>query len=141
MMQLETNPKYPETDEASLTQAQLAALPLLVSGSKKKDAAAAAGVCPQTISTWLQEPHFAAVLQAQREQLASLAVERLKQATGVAVTTVVELMESGSESTRLKAATYVLDRVALLTARDSAFAGSIDGTDTGDVLAALGVNC
>jgi hypothetical protein len=132
--------KNPETAEALLTQAQSAALPLLAAGAKKKDAAAAAGVCPQTISAWLQEPHFSAVLQAQREQLASLAVERLREATGVAVTTVVELMESGSEATRLKAAIYVLDRVLLLAADNSVLAVPAERTDTRDVLAALGVN-
>jgi hypothetical protein len=133
--------KKAETDEGLLTPAQSAALPLLAAGAKKKDAAAAAGVCPQTISTWLQEPHFTAVLQAQREQLASLAVEQLRQATGVAVTTVVELMESSSESIRLKAATYVLDRVVLLDAGASAFAVAPDQTDAREALAALGVNC
>lgn len=132
--------KNPEDHEVVLTQAQTAALPLLAAGAKKKDAAAAAGVCPQTISTWLQEPRFSAVLQAQREQLASLPVERIKQVTGIAVTTIVELMESGSESTRLKAATYVLDRVVLLAAGDPTFAVPADQTDPRQALAALGVN-
>jgi hypothetical protein len=133
--------KKDEMGEAVLTPAQSAALPLLAAGAKKKDAAAAAGVCAQTISTWLNEPHFSAVLKAQREQLASLAVEQLRQATGVAVTTVVELMESSSEPIRLKAATYVLDRVVLLGAGDPALAVPADQTDPRQLLAALGVNC
>lgn len=133
--------KNPETGEALLTQAQAAALPLLAAGAKKKDAAAAAGVCPQTVSTWLQEPYFSAALRARREQLAGLAVERLKQATSVAVTTVVELMESDSEVMRFKAAAFLLDRVFLLAAGDPALAMSADQADTRQVLAALGVNC
>lgn len=133
--------KNPETGEALLTQAQSAALPLLAAGAMKKDAAAAAGVVPQTVSAWLQEPHFSTALKTERERLAGLAAERLKEATGVAVETVIKLMESGSESTRLKAATYVLDRVVLLAADDSVGAASVDRTDARDVLAALGVNC
>lgn len=133
--------KKAETGEGILTQAQAAALPLLAAGAKKKAAAAAAGVCPQTISAWFQEPHFSAAIQAQREEIARSAVERLSEATGVAVATVLALMESGSESTRLKAATYFLDRVVLLAAGDSGFAASVNRTDTRDILAALGVNC
>jgi hypothetical protein len=133
--------KNPEADEALLTQAQSAALPLLAAGGKKMDAAAAAGVCPQTISKWLQEPHFSAALRVQRGQLAGLAVERLNAATDVAVATVVKLMESDSEAMRFKAATYVLDRLVLLAVGDPAFAAPADQTDTRQVLAALGVNC
>jgi hypothetical protein len=135
------NTKNPEADEATLTQAQSAALPLLAAGAKKKDAATAVGVCPQTISAWMHEPHFSAVLQSERERLAGLAAEGLREATGVAVATVVALVESGSESIRLKAATYFLDRVVLLTAGDPAFAAPADRTDSRQVLAALGVNC
>jgi hypothetical protein len=130
-----------EDHEAVLTQGQAAALPLLAAGAKKKDAAVVAGVCPQTISAWLQEPHFSAVLHAQRQQLAGLAVDRLREATGAAVATVIELMESGSEAVRLKAATYFLDRVVLLAPGDPAFAAPTEQTDTRQVLAALGVTC
>jgi hypothetical protein len=132
--------KKTEPGEALLTQAQVAALPLLAAGAKKKDAAATAGVCPQTISAWLQEPHFSAALQAQREQLASLAVERFRQAVGIAVTTVVELMESDSEVMRFKAAAYLLDRVFLLATGDPALALPTDQADTRQVLTALGVH-
>ena len=133
--------KNPEVGEAILTQAQSAALPMLATGAKKKDAAAAAGVCPQTVSTWLQEPHFSAALRAQREQLAGLAVDRMREVTGVAVATVVALMESGSETVRLKAATYFLDRVVLLAAGDSVFDAPADRAGIRDLLIGLGVNC
>lgn len=134
------NTKNPEVPERLLTQAQSAALPLLAAGAKKKDAAVVAGVCPQTVSEWLQQPHFLAALQDHREKLAGLAVERLREATVTAVDTVIGLMESGSESIRLRAASYFLDRVLLLAAGEHVFAAPADRTDTGDVLAALGVN-
>jgi hypothetical protein len=130
--------KNPEAPEATLTSQQTTALPLLAAGAKKRDAAAAAGVCPQTISAWLQEPHFSAVLKTKREQLAGLAVERLKEATDRAVATVIELMESGGEPSRLKAAIYLLDRVLLLAAGETAPAS--DRPDSREVLLALGVN-
>jgi hypothetical protein len=133
--------KNPEVEKAMLTQAQTAALPLLAAGAKKKDAAAAAGVCAQTVSEWLQEPHFSAALEAQRTRLASLAVEQMKAVIGKAVEAVAELMESNSEAMRFKAATYFLDRVIFLAAPDSVLAASTEKPDTREFLAALGVNC
>jgi hypothetical protein len=133
--------KNSEVGEAQFTQAQSAALPLLAAGAKKKDAAVAAGVCPQTVSAWLQEPHFSAMLQAQRQHLAALAADRLREATAVAVTTIVQLMESSNELIRLKASTYLLDRVLLLTPGDQVFAVPTEPTDARELLAALGVNC
>src|SRR5271154_26474 len=132
--------KKAESGEALLTQAQAAALPLLAAGAKKKDAAAVAGVCPQTISTWLQEPHFSSVLQAQREQLAALAADGLREATVVAVATVVDLMRTGNDSIRLKAAAYFLDRIVLISAGDPVCAVPTERTDAREALATLGVN-
>jgi hypothetical protein len=137
---LNTAPKKPEAEEATLTQAQSAALPLLAAGSKKKDAASAAGVCPQTISVWMQEPHFSAVLREQREHLTVLASERLREAAGSAVATVLELMESGSEPIKFKAATYILDRIVVLAAAGSLPALQAGKDDPREFLAALGVN-
>jgi hypothetical protein len=134
------NTKKHEAIAASLTQGQSVALPLLAAGVKKQDAAAAVGVCPQTVSTWLQQPDFAAALREQREYLAGLASERLRELVGTAVTTVEKLLESGSESVKLKAAIYVLDRVVLLAAADSVPALP-SSNDPRQLLAALGVNC
>jgi len=133
--------KNPEVEEALLTQSQSVALPLLAAGAKKKDAAAAAGDCAQTVSEWLQEPHFSTALVAQRTRLASLAVERMKAVTGKAVETVAQLMESNSEAMRLKAASYFLDRVVLLASPDSVMAASAEKPDARQYLAALGVTC
>ena len=105
------HPKNPEEDTVSLTPGQIAALPMLAAGVKKQDVAAAAGVCPQTVSEWLRQSHFSSALQAKRNELISLAAERLSEATSAAVSTVLELMKSGHEATRLKAATLVLERV------------------------------
>ena len=141
MMQPETNPKNHEANEVFLTPQQVTALPLLASGAKKKDAAATAGVCPQTISTWLQEPHFSAALRTQREKLAALASDRLRDATDAAVNTVVKLMESNSEAIKLKAATYILDRVVLLDSSGTLPYPQPSLEDSLGLLAALGVKC
>jgi hypothetical protein len=105
------DPKKPEED---LTQAQIAALPLLAAGTPKKDAASTAGVTPQTISEWLRLPRFRVALHSKRQELNAVVAERLSEGVGVAVNTVLELAKSGSESVRLKAATFVIER--LLTA-------------------------
>src|ERR1700730_14913008 len=103
--------KNPEASEDFLTQAQLAALPLLAAGAMKKDAAAAAGVVPQTVSAWLQAPHFSTALKTELVRLAGGGDQSRDEVAAVRLAKGSKLMESGSESTRLQAATYVLDRV------------------------------
>lgn len=104
----------PKEGEPALTQSQLVALPLLAAGAKKKEAAAAAGVCAQTVSDWLRAPHFAAALQDKRDELNALASARLAELSDAAVTTVRNLLTGGAEATRLKAAIFVLERMILL---------------------------
>lgn len=132
--------KNPEDHEAVLTQPQTAALPLLAAGAKK-DAAAAAGVCAQTLSEWLHEPEFAAALDVQRTRLASVAAEQMNAVIGKAVEAVAKLMDSNSEAIRFKAATYFLDRVVLVASPNSAMEDSIEEPNPRMLLAALGVNC
>jgi hypothetical protein len=133
--------KNHEADEVFLTPQQATALPLLASGAKKKDAAATVGVCPQTISMWLREPHFSAALRTQREKLTALASERLRDATEAAVDTVLDLMQSGSEAIKFKAATYILDRVVLLDSNGTLPNPQPSCEDSLGLLAALGVKC
>lgn len=108
------NPKKPEAHAAHLTQAQQTALPLLAAGAQKKDAAAAAGVCPQTVSGWLKLPLFSATLRATRKELSALAAARLGEATDAAMVTVMDLMKSGNDATRLKAAMFVIEKLLVL---------------------------
>ena len=133
--------KNHEADEASLTSQQATALPLLASGAKKKDAAAVAGVCPQTISEWLREAHFCAALQSMREELTALAAARLGEAADAAVFTILELMKSANETIRLKAATYILDRVLLLQTNCPLPTPQEERSASLELLIALGVNC
>ena len=111
-------PKKAEEHEPPLTQAQLAALPLLASGAKKKDAAAAAGVCPQTISEWLSLSHFRGALLAKHKDLSALAATRLADTVDAAVSTVLEVMQTANEPTRLKAAMFILDRMLAMESRE-----------------------
>jgi len=106
----------------------------------KKDAAAAAGVCAQTVSEWLKQPNFSAALQAQRRQLAGLAVEKFREGTDTAVATVMSLMQTGSDAIRLRASMYYLDRILLLAAGEHGCEAPTDRTDIRDILAGLGVN-
>jgi hypothetical protein len=103
--------KGPEKNDTPLTDAQGVAVPLLASGAKKKDVAAAAGVSAEAVSEWLRQPHFAAALEARRSGLCAVAGERLSEATDQAITTLLGLMKSGKETTRLKAATFLLQQV------------------------------
>jgi hypothetical protein len=133
-------PKNSEGTEALLTQQQIAALPLLAVGAKKKDAAAAAGVCAQTVSSWLTQSGFNAALVAKREELTASAAARLRDATELAVDAIVALITSGSENARLKAAIFVLERVLALDCAPANSEMSDPTVDDVALLASLGVN-
>jgi hypothetical protein len=134
------DPKNPEANEVLLTQQQIAALPLLAVGAKKKDAAAAVGVCAQTVSSWLSQPHFNAALVTKRDELTASAAARLRDATEAAVDSIVALITSGSENARLKAAIFVLERVLALDCPHANSETSDPTVDDVALLASLGVN-
>jgi hypothetical protein len=132
--------KKPEENDAKLTQQQLAAMPLLAAGSKKKDAAAAAGVCPQTVSEWFREPYFVAALRKSREELSGQAAARLSAAADDAVDMLLTLMKSGTEATRFKAATFLLDQVLATKEGNPALTNFSGPEDLQTLFVALGVN-
>lgn len=134
-----TDLKKPEEFEASLTGAQLTAIPILAAGSLKKDAAAAANVTPQTVSTWLGQPQFRAALDAARLDLSTAASVALRDATGAAVDTILDLLRQGSsETTRLKAACYVLDRVLAIRTAEEPSEGNRAQVDMRKLMDAIG---
>ena len=76
-----------------------------------------------------------------REDLTALAADRLGEAADVAVFTILELMKSASETIRLKAATYILDRVLLLQTNGPMPTPQEERPASLELLIALGVNC
>jgi hypothetical protein len=96
----------------AMTGRQHTALLALAAGHLKKEAAEKAGVCPQAVSEWLKQPHFQAALESLRGELLSNATLQLRAMTATAISALRETLETGPAPARLRAAMYVLDRMA-----------------------------
>jgi hypothetical protein len=94
-------------DEFNARQESVAVL--LASGRSIRDAAAETTVGERTIHTWLNEPGFRAAVSGLRDRLLAETVGRLTQAATRAATALEGLLDSESESIRLRAATAILD--------------------------------
>src|SRR5262249_19318246 len=72
------------------------------------EAAQDAGVSERTMRRWLSEPNFLAEFGRARREALALAVSRLEQASGIAVTKLVELLGDDDTKVVLRAAVSVL---------------------------------
>ncbi len=94
----------------NITGKQRLSLPMLASGMTAVATANAVGVWPSTISEWRNQPHFVAALEKLREQSTREAMEQFQGTLSIAVGEVQRLIsESKTDSTRLRAALYVID--------------------------------
>lgn len=82
----------------------------LLDNLTQEKAAAALGISPVTLWRQMQNPKFAAAFREARRQAVSLAVARLQNAAGAAVTTQLRIMtdREAPYSTRLRAADMIL---------------------------------
>jgi len=95
-------------NESTFTKKQLHALPYLVKCPSVSQAAKEADVCPRQIWKWLQDPAYKREVDSQRNSLFSEAMARLKNASQKAVETLVSLLDSNCEKTKLSAAEKIL---------------------------------
>ncbi len=97
---------------AGLTSKQLKVLPLIASGRSQREAADATGVNESTISTWVNhDSTFVEALAAQRSANLAQAEQHLQSIAIDAVTALRALLEqSSSDSVKLRACTYIIDR-------------------------------
>jgi hypothetical protein len=82
----------------------------LARGMTQRDAAQAAGISESTVYRRLRDPQFVEQVQEAQRDFVGRAIATLASATGEAAQTIVSLMRtSGSESIRLRTASYVID--------------------------------
>jgi predicted DNA-binding protein (UPF0251 family) len=93
----------------------------LLEQSTVERAAHAVGIHPSTLWRWLQQPEFKTALCRARQQAFSQAFGRLQQGASAAVGTVFRIMADNraSDSSRLRAAKYVLDKSASMVELDA----------------------
>ena len=106
----------------------------------KREVAEESGVYPQRVSEWLRQPHFQTALDSTRTQLTNAAMRELRAMTASSVSSLREILESGTQGLRLRAAMYTLDR--LLSAGGGAKEGGITfqpDLDEENILHAIGL--
>ncbi|MGE5443281.1 MAG: hypothetical protein ACM3SR_01610 [Ignavibacteriales bacterium] len=105
-------PKVPKTSEnfRLSTKQELAILELLSPDNKTLgDVATKVGVNERTIRTWLKLPHFEERLKKEREKLRDQAFTNLKARLNTVVERLSELLDSATESIKLRASQTILD--------------------------------
>ena len=92
------------------------AIAALLSHKTLEEAARAAGIGYNTLARWMKESEFEAAYREARRNAFCKSIERLQEASGAAVTTVLKIMLDGSlpSGTRLRAAEVVLSQSAKL---------------------------
>lgn len=101
----------------ALTGEQSVVLAHLVAGKSQKAAAEAAGVSEQAVSRWMtSDALFVATLNAVRLEVWQTAADRLAGLAADALGTLEELLRTGSDTVRLRAAVSVLSAIGLMDA-------------------------
>lgn len=98
--------------ETGLTQRQENAAALLAVGTTIAETARQVGVERNTVYRWLRQPAFCAHYKQQLKDVRREIRGRLSAMAEEAAGTLEILMRDGGEQSRLKAATYVLDRLS-----------------------------
>ena len=99
-----------ESEPAELTPAQEAVIAALLDGKTQAEAAALAGVVPETISRWKsKDALFVATWQTRRRQVWESHAQRLRNLAGKAL----DVVEAGLEAGDIRAAGLVLKSVSL----------------------------
>lgn len=106
------------TDDATtLTTKQRTAIRALLAGSTYQEAAEAAGVRPNTITTWMRDPSFILELrQAEQEALEEITRQLLAEGAK-SIQTIKKIRDDyrASAATRLRAADIILEKLLHLT--------------------------
>ena len=103
----------------TLSPKQTIAAAKIAVGESQQEAAKAAKVTPQTVSEWMQQPQFRAVINQVQLSLLFNAQDKLRGLVLSAIDNLSQLLkESKNENVRLDAAKYVLDTVRISPSKD-----------------------
>ena len=98
--------------ETGLTEKQESAAAYLAIGKGVAEVGRLVGVNRNTVYAWLQLPSFVAHYKKQLRDVRREIRGKLSSLAEEATTTLESLMRDGGEQSKLKAATYILDRLA-----------------------------
>jgi hypothetical protein len=91
-----------------LSPRQQRAIVFLITSPTQEHACRGAGVTRETITKWMNNPAFVAELENQRQRAFREALNVVKQSVDQAVLTLRSLLDSSSESVRLRASVHLI---------------------------------
>ena len=94
-----------------ITEAQKSFIPHVLKHVYPEEAARQVGISEDIVRQWMRQPAFKSELDRQRRESAVHLIMSLEKIAHKAVHALGELVESKSDSTRLKAAECILDKV------------------------------
>lgn len=101
--------KRNQKNNLKLTEKQEKVLPFLLASPSIAEAARQSGVCTaKTLHEWFREAAFREEVTKQRDEIFFEALDTLKTASQKAVKTLIDLLESDQERTKLAAAKEIL---------------------------------
>jgi len=113
----------------SMKPNKMLAATMLVEGWLHKDVAEEVGVTPQTISTWLTDPEFVALVNQLKMDNLHKARDRVQALSVKAAATIEDIMDSSSnDAVRLKAAESVLEMSGMINIQSGMWAWGIGPT-------------
>lgn len=119
----------------SLKSNKVLAATMLVEGWLHKDVAEEVGVTPQTISSWLTDPEFAAFVNKLKMDNLHYARDRIQALSVKAASTIEDIMDnSTSDAVRLKAAESVLEMTGMINVQSGMWAWGIGPKTTQGVI-------
>ena len=103
------NSNKPNGTDKSLTEKQLASIPVILASKNYAEGVKKAKIGKTTFYKWLKTPEFKQELDFQRKQLVTQALSILRTSTGKAVQVLIKLLDSDNEMIRLKTAITILE--------------------------------
>ena len=96
-------------DPKALTVRQSSVIPYLLAAPSFEEGCRRAKVSKVTVYVWMKEESFRAELKRQRDELIERALDSLKANVSKATETLVKLLDSESESMRVRAAEDIIE--------------------------------
>jgi hypothetical protein len=97
-----------EQNGTELTDKQLKSIPLTISAKNVNEGVKKAKIGRSTYYTWLSNPQYRKEVESFRKTILCDSISELKQSTQIAVNVLKSLLESKSETIKLRSAKYII---------------------------------
>lgn len=100
-----------EHNGTDLTKKQIQSIPIIISAKNINEGVKKAKIGRSTYYTWLSNPQYKEKIEIFRKIMLNDSINELKQSSQEAVNVLKNLLESKSETIRLRSAKYIIDTI------------------------------